>query len=208
MNTPATRMMVKHGVPYTVHEYEYVEHGGTAVSSESLGVPEHEVVKTLVMEDEEKKPLIVLMHGDRTVSTQDLARQTGRKRSSRAGRRWRSATPATRSAARPPSACESRCRSSSSAPSSSCRRSTSTAAAAAFSYASRPPTWCGCSPLRRSTSLDRDADEFGVRNFGRSEDGAVDRGAGEERSNGEHNQSDGRGATQSELWELLHTGPY
>ena len=80
MNTPATRMMAKHGVPYTVHEYEYVEHGGTAVSSESLGVPEHEVVKTLVMEDEEKKPLIVLMHGDRTVSTQDLARQTGRKR--------------------------------------------------------------------------------------------------------------------------------
>ena len=80
MNTPATRMMAEHGVPYTVHEYEYVEHGGTAVSSESLGVPEHEVVKTLVMEDEEKKPLIVLMHGDRTVSTQDLARQTGRKR--------------------------------------------------------------------------------------------------------------------------------
>jgi len=80
MNTPATRMMVKHGVPYTVHQYEYVEHGGTAVSSESLGVPEHEVVKTLVMEDEEKKPLIVLMHGDRKVSTQDLARQTGRKR--------------------------------------------------------------------------------------------------------------------------------
>jgi Cys-tRNA(Pro) deacylase len=80
MNTPATQMMAKHGVPYSVHEYEYVEHGGTAVSSESLGVPEHEVVKTLVMEDEEKKPLIMLMHGDRTVSTKDLARQTGRKR--------------------------------------------------------------------------------------------------------------------------------
>ena len=75
MNTPATRMMAKHGVPYTVHEYEYVEHGGTAVSSESLGASEHEVVKTLVMEDEEKRPLIVLMHGDRKVSTQDLARQ-------------------------------------------------------------------------------------------------------------------------------------
>jgi Cys-tRNA(Pro) deacylase len=66
MNTPATQMMA--------------EHGGTAVSSQSLGVPEHEVVKTLVMEDEEKKPLIVLMHGDRKVSTKDLARQTGRKR--------------------------------------------------------------------------------------------------------------------------------
>jgi Cys-tRNA(Pro) deacylase len=80
MNTPATRMMANHGVPYTVHEYEYVEHGGTAVSSESLGASEHEVVKTLVMEDEEKRPLIVLMHGDRKVSTQDLARQSGRKR--------------------------------------------------------------------------------------------------------------------------------
>jgi len=79
MNTPATEMLAAHGVPYTVHEYEYVEHGGTAVSSESLGVPEHEVVKTLVMEDEEKKPLLVLMHGDRKVSTKNLARQTGRK---------------------------------------------------------------------------------------------------------------------------------
>jgi Cys-tRNA(Pro) deacylase len=80
MNTPATQFLAKHGVAYTVHEYDYVEHGGTAVSSESLGVPEHEVVKTLVMEDEEKKPLIVLMHGDRTVSTKDLARQAARKR--------------------------------------------------------------------------------------------------------------------------------
>ena len=80
MNTPATQFLARHGVAYTVHEYEYVEHGGTAVSSESLGVPEHEVVKTLVMEDEEKKPLIVLMHGDRTVSTKDLARQAARKR--------------------------------------------------------------------------------------------------------------------------------
>jgi len=80
MNTPATQFLAKHGVRYTVHEYEYVEHGGTAVSSESLGVPEHEVVKTLVMEDEEKKPLIVLMHGDRMVSTKELARQSARKR--------------------------------------------------------------------------------------------------------------------------------
>ena len=80
MNTPATQFLARHGVAYTVHQYEYVEHGGTAVSSESLGVPEHQVVKTLVMEDEEKKPLIVLMHGDRTVSTKDLARQAARKR--------------------------------------------------------------------------------------------------------------------------------
>jgi Cys-tRNA(Pro) deacylase len=80
MKTPATQFLQKHGVEYTEHEYQYVEHGGTAVSSESLGVPEHEVVKTLVMEDEEAKPLIVLMHGDRKVSTKELARQAGRKR--------------------------------------------------------------------------------------------------------------------------------
>jgi Cys-tRNA(Pro) deacylase len=73
-------MLDANGVQYTEHEYQYVEHGGTAVSSESLGVPEHEVVKTLVMQDEEAKPLIVLMHGDRKVSTKDLARQAGRKR--------------------------------------------------------------------------------------------------------------------------------
>ena len=80
MKTPATQFLAEHGVTYTEHHYEYVEHGGTAVSSDSLGVPEHEVVKTLVMEDEEKKPLIVLMHGDKTVSTKDLARQANRKR--------------------------------------------------------------------------------------------------------------------------------
>ena len=80
MKTPATAFLDERGVPYTEHQYQYVERGGTAVSSESLGVPEHEVVKTLVMEDEEKKPLIVLMHGDRSVSTKDLARQANRKR--------------------------------------------------------------------------------------------------------------------------------
>ena len=80
MKTQATQFLHKHGVNYTEHEYQYVEHGGTAVSSESLGVPEHEVVKTLVMEDEDAKPLIVLMHGDMKVSTKELARQAGRKR--------------------------------------------------------------------------------------------------------------------------------
>ncbi len=78
--TPATQWLKQHRVPYTEHAYEYVEHGGTAASSRALGVPEHEVVKTLVMEDEAGKPLLVLMHGDRTVSTRNLARQTGRKR--------------------------------------------------------------------------------------------------------------------------------
>jgi Cys-tRNA(Pro) deacylase len=79
-DTQATVFLKANGVSYTEHEYEYVEHGGTEVSARALGVPEHEVVKTLVMQDEEGKPLIVLMHGDRKVSTKNLARQAGRKR--------------------------------------------------------------------------------------------------------------------------------
>ncbi len=78
--TPATAFLKKHGVAFTEHPYEYVERGGTKASSDALGVDEHSVVKTLVMEDEAKKPLVVLMHGDREVSTKNLARQTSRKR--------------------------------------------------------------------------------------------------------------------------------
>ena len=80
MNTPATTFLAQHGVVYTEHEFEYVEHGGTSHSSSSMGVPEHEVIKTLVMEDDKGAPLIVLMHGDRKVSTKELARQAGAKR--------------------------------------------------------------------------------------------------------------------------------
>jgi Cys-tRNA(Pro) deacylase len=79
-DTPATMFLKAHKVAYTEHEYEYVEHGGTEVSASALGVPEHHVVKTLVMQDENAKPLIVLMHGDKKVSTKNLARQAGRKR--------------------------------------------------------------------------------------------------------------------------------
>ena len=79
-DTPATAFLKANKVAYTEHEYEYLEHGGTEVSARSLGVPEHHVVKTLVMQDEDAKPLIVLMHGDKKVSTKNLARQTGRKR--------------------------------------------------------------------------------------------------------------------------------
>jgi Cys-tRNA(Pro) deacylase len=79
MQTPATAFLQAHGIGFTEHSYDYVEHGGTAVSAESLGVPEHEVVKTLVMQDERALPLLVLMHGDRKVSTKNLARQAGRK---------------------------------------------------------------------------------------------------------------------------------
>jgi Cys-tRNA(Pro) deacylase len=79
-DTQATVFLKANGVAYTEHEYAYVEHGGTEVSAQSLGVTEHEVVKTLVMQDEDGKPLIVLMHGDRKVSTKNLARQAGAKR--------------------------------------------------------------------------------------------------------------------------------
>ena len=78
--TPATRWLRDQGVAFSEHPYDYEEHGGTAVSARELGVDEHAVVKTLVMEDETKTPLIVLMHGDRKVSTKALARQIGVKR--------------------------------------------------------------------------------------------------------------------------------
>jgi Cys-tRNA(Pro) deacylase len=78
--TPATQFLRRNKVDFGEHPYDYVEHGGTEESARQLGVDEHIVVKTLVMEDEHAKPLIVLMHGDRTVSTKNLARQTGAKR--------------------------------------------------------------------------------------------------------------------------------
>jgi Cys-tRNA(Pro) deacylase len=77
--TPAIHLLKQHHVPFTEHEYRYEERGGTAVSSRALGVDQHLVIKTLVMEDERKQPLIVLMHGDKEVSTKNLARQIGRK---------------------------------------------------------------------------------------------------------------------------------
>jgi len=77
--TPATAWLRSHGVVYTEHVYDYVEHGGTAESARQLGVDEHAVVKTLVMQDEKAQPLIVLMHGDASVSTKNLARQIGAK---------------------------------------------------------------------------------------------------------------------------------
>ncbi len=78
--TPATQFLRKHGVTFTEHPYDYEEHGGTSVSARELGVDEHAVVKTLVMEDDSAKPLIVLMHGDCKVSTKNLARQIGCKK--------------------------------------------------------------------------------------------------------------------------------
>ncbi len=77
--TPAVRALRAAGIEFTDHLYEYEDKGGTAVSARSLGVDEHSVVKTLVMEDEVRHPLIVLMHGDRQVSTRELARVIGVK---------------------------------------------------------------------------------------------------------------------------------
>ncbi len=76
--TAAQRALHAHHVGFTEHEYRYEPHGGTRASSAALGVDEHAVVKTLVMEDDTRAPLIVLMHGDREVSTRQLARQAGR----------------------------------------------------------------------------------------------------------------------------------
>ena len=77
--TPATQWLRAAGVPFTEHVYAYVDHGGTAESARQLGWPEHAVVKTLVMQNERGDPLIVLMHGDRQVSTKNLARAIGAK---------------------------------------------------------------------------------------------------------------------------------
>lgn len=77
--TPATQWLKGHQVTYTEHVYDYVDHGGTAESSKQLGWPEHAVVKTLVMQDDRAEPLIILMHGDKQVSTKNLARAIGAK---------------------------------------------------------------------------------------------------------------------------------
>lgn len=77
--TPATQCLKAAGVIYTEHPYDYVDHGGTAESARQLGIDEHCVIKTLVMHDDQGQPLIVLMHGDRQVSTKNLAREIGVK---------------------------------------------------------------------------------------------------------------------------------
>ncbi len=78
-STPAVRALRQAGVAFTEHPYRYIEHGGTAAFAAAAGVDEHAVVKTLIMEDDVKKPLVVLMHGDREVSTKELARRLGVK---------------------------------------------------------------------------------------------------------------------------------
>ncbi len=77
--TMAIRVLRQNRVEFTPHLYDYEERGGTRVSSQQLGVDEHAVIKTLIFEDDAKKPLCILMHGDREVSAKNLARQLGRK---------------------------------------------------------------------------------------------------------------------------------
>ena len=76
-STNATRLLKARGIAYGEHLYRYEERGGTAASARELGVPEHAVIKTLVFEDDQKRPFLILMHGDREVSTKELARQIG-----------------------------------------------------------------------------------------------------------------------------------
>ena len=77
--TPATTWLSRQGIRWREHVYDYVDHGGTAESARQLGIDEHRIIKTLVMVDERREPLIVLMHGDRTVSTRRLGREIGCK---------------------------------------------------------------------------------------------------------------------------------
>jgi Cys-tRNA(Pro) deacylase len=77
--TPATQMLKAHKVAYTEHPYEYLEHGGALHSAEVLGWDPFAVIKTLIMQDQDAKPLVVLMHGNRKVSSKNLARQIGAK---------------------------------------------------------------------------------------------------------------------------------
>ncbi|NYT38554.1 Cys-tRNA(Pro) deacylase [Allopusillimonas soli] len=78
--TPATHLLRQAAVPFSEHPYEYVEHGGALEAARQLGLHPHQVAKTLIMEDENARPLVVVMHGDCEVSTKNLARQTGAKR--------------------------------------------------------------------------------------------------------------------------------
>jgi len=78
--TPATQMLKKLRIPFSEHPYDYIDHGGAQESARQLGIDLHQVAKTLIMEDERAQPLIVIMHGDREVSTKNLARQIGVKK--------------------------------------------------------------------------------------------------------------------------------
>lgn len=107
--TPATEWLKAHGVTFREFSYDYVEHGGTHKASESLGLDEHATIKTLIMENESAKPLVILMHGDCEVSTKISPDKSAARVSHPANRNKRSAIPATWLAARAPSAPARKC---------------------------------------------------------------------------------------------------
>ena len=78
--TPATKLLKQHGIAFSEHPYDYVDHGGATDAARQLGLELHAVAKTLIMEDENRQPLVIVMHGDKEVSTRNLARQIGCKR--------------------------------------------------------------------------------------------------------------------------------
>lgn len=78
--TPATDWLKAHKVSFKLHTYGFVPHGGTALAAKELGVDNHLMIKTIIMEDENEEPLVILMHGDCEISTKNLARQVGRKK--------------------------------------------------------------------------------------------------------------------------------
>jgi Aminoacyl-tRNA editing domain len=131
--TLATSFLRRNNVEFTEHLYDYVEHGGTAESSRQLGIDEHQVVKTLVLQDQDAHPLLVLMHGDRKVSLKNLARQIGAKSIQPCTPKAPSATPGIPSAAPRLSGPVRRFPFTSSVPFFRCPKFASMAAAAAFS---------------------------------------------------------------------------
>ena len=138
--TQAIRQLREHGVTFSEHLYKYEERGGTRVSARELGVDEHAVIKTLIMEDEQHHPLIVLMHGDREVGTGMLARQIGVKKVSPCEPKTADRHSGYQVGGTSPLAPAIRCRYTCRPPSRRCRASTSTVAGAAFWWAWTRPT--------------------------------------------------------------------
>jgi Cys-tRNA(Pro) deacylase len=141
---PATALLKAHGIAFTEHPYEYLEHGGAQHSAEVLCLDPFAVVKTLVMQDEKGAPLIVLMHGNRTVSTKNLARQIGAKSIEPCTPEVENRHSGYLVGGTSPFATRKKMPVSSSAPSSSCRRSGSMADGGDTSSRSMPTSACAC----------------------------------------------------------------
>jgi Cys-tRNA(Pro) deacylase len=161
--TAGVRVLRAAGVAFTEHAYPYQDRGGTAWAAESLGLDHHAVIKTLVMADAARQPLVVLMHGDREVSTRALARHLGTKSVAPCAPEEAQRHSGYQVGGTSPFGLRKPLRI-------FVERSILELVAIYInggrrgcSCASRPRTWCACAVLRRSTSLDRDADELGIR---------------------------------------------